>query len=119
SRWLGRDDALKMRANVCWNTPLAGTGPVAYFHRSSPDARVLCLRWRESCDHWDPMPEPKKTILTANDTTLNDTTWATLPKILLHEHLDGGLRPQTLLDLCRARNLDVPVQEAGVLGDWM
>ena len=27
---------------------------------------------------------------------------APLPKVLLHEHLDGGLRPPTLLELCRA-----------------
>ena len=24
-----------------------------------------------------------------------------LPKVLLHEHLDGGLRPQTVIDLAR------------------
>ncbi|HEY9065139.1 MAG TPA: adenosine deaminase [Burkholderiaceae bacterium] len=55
--------------------------------------------------------------MTPNDT--NKIDWTALPKVLLHEHLDGGLRPQTLLDLCRARNLDVPVQEAQALGDWM
>ena len=27
------------------------------------------------------------------------TDWRALPKVLLHEHLDGGLRPQTLLEL--------------------
>ena len=42
-----------------------------------------------------------------------------LPKALLHEHLDGGLRPQTLLDLCRERNLEVPVNDAAELGAWM
>jgi adenosine deaminase len=64
--------------------------------------------------------------LTPHDTTHADASalqspafWTALPKILLHEHLDGGLRPQTLLDLCRARNLEVPVQEAQALGDWM
>lgn len=43
----------------------------------------------------------------------------TLPKALLHEHLDGGLRPQTLLDLCRARGLDVPAEDAESLARWM
>ena len=42
-----------------------------------------------------------------------------LPKALLHEHLDGGLRPQTLLDLCRARNLPVPADDADALAAWM
>lgn len=42
-----------------------------------------------------------------------------LPKVLLHEHLDGGLRPLTLLELCRARNVSVPVDTAPALADWM
>jgi len=47
------------------------------------------------------------------------TTTRTLPKALLHEHLDGGLRPQTLLDLCRARGLEVPAADAASLARWM
>ena len=43
----------------------------------------------------------------------------TPPKALLHEHLDGGLRPQTLLDLCRARGYDVPAADAHSLAQWM
>lgn len=42
-----------------------------------------------------------------------------LPKALLHEHIDGGLRPQTLLDLCRERGLEVPTQDAQALAHWM
>ncbi len=45
--------------------------------------------------------------------------WRALPKVLLHEHLDGGLRPQTLLDLCRARNLSVPAPDAMQLAAWI
>lgn len=45
--------------------------------------------------------------------------WQGLPKALLHEHLDGGLRAQTLLELCHARGLPAPAAEAGVLGAWM
>jgi adenosine deaminase len=41
------------------------------------------------------------------------------PKVLLHEHLDGGLRPQTLLDLCRAKGLQVPAEDATALAQWM
>jgi adenosine deaminase len=45
--------------------------------------------------------------------------WQTLPKVLLHEHLDGGLRPQTLLDLCRAEGLAVPARDAAGLAAWV
>jgi adenosine deaminase len=47
------------------------------------------------------------------------TDLKTLPKALLHEHLDGGLRPQTLLDLCRARGVQVPAADADSLARWM
>jgi adenosine deaminase len=45
--------------------------------------------------------------------------WTALPKVLLHEHLDGGLRPQTLLELCQARGLSVPADDAPALAEWM
>ena len=48
-----------------------------------------------------------------------DRPFISLPKVLLHEHLDGGLRPQTLLDLCRARNVPIPVDDAPALAAWM
>lgn len=52
-------------------------------------------------------------------TRILSTSFKDLPKALLHEHLDGGLRPATLLDLCRAQNLATPVDDARQLGDWM
>lgn len=45
--------------------------------------------------------------------------WAALPKALLHEHLDGGLRAQTLLELCRAQGIALPAQDAAELARWM
>lgn len=42
-----------------------------------------------------------------------------LPKVLLHEHLDGGLRPQTLLELCAERGVAVPASDAASLARWM
>lgn len=45
--------------------------------------------------------------------------WKSLPKILLHEHLDGGLRPQTLLELCAEQRLTVPAGDAAGLAAWM
>ncbi len=35
-----------------------------------------------------------------------------LPKVLLHDHLDGGLRPQTIIELARQINLPLPSHEA-------
>ena len=41
-----------------------------------------------------------------------------LPKVLLHDHLDGGLRPATLLELLRQRGLPAPAADAGALAAW-
>ena len=42
-----------------------------------------------------------------------------LPKADLHCHLDGSLRPSTLLELSAERGLLLPVSTAAALGDWM
>jgi adenosine deaminase len=41
-----------------------------------------------------------------------------MPKVLLHEHLDGGLRVSTLLDLLGERGLDSPAPDVVSLGHW-
>jgi adenosine deaminase len=42
-----------------------------------------------------------------------------LPSVLLHDHLDGGLRPQTVLDLAEERGYpDLPSDTAGGLAAW-
>lgn len=38
-----------------------------------------------------------------------------LPKVLLHDHLDGGLRPQTLIDIAREIQIELPSYEAAEL----
>ncbi|EWS81714.1 adenosine deaminase [Brachybacterium phenoliresistens] len=35
-----------------------------------------------------------------------------MPKVVLHDHLDGGLRPQTVLDLCREQGILPPSADA-------
>jgi adenosine deaminase len=41
------------------------------------------------------------------------------PKVLLHDHLDGGLRPQTVIDLAAEISYDaLPSTDAGKLGTW-
>ena len=42
-----------------------------------------------------------------------------LPKISLHDHLDGGLRPQTLLELAGAAGTEPPADSAAELEQWM
>ncbi len=42
-----------------------------------------------------------------------------IPKVLLHEHLDGGLRPQTVIDLAHECGYTgLPTDEAKALGEW-
>ncbi|MEP6477963.1 MAG: adenosine deaminase [Rhodoglobus sp.] len=41
-----------------------------------------------------------------------------LPKISLHDHLDGGLRPQTIIELADSIGLDLPSTDATALGQW-
>lgn len=41
-----------------------------------------------------------------------------LPKISLHDHLDGGLRPQTIIELADAVGIDLPSTNAKDLKNW-
>ncbi|MEN9420237.1 MAG: hypothetical protein RI988_3858 [Pseudomonadota bacterium] len=41
-----------------------------------------------------------------------------LPKVLLHEHLDGGLREATLLELLRGRGIPAPAADVAGLAAW-
>lgn len=41
-----------------------------------------------------------------------------LPKISLHDHLDGGLRPQTIIDLAEPLGIELPATDAQALGEW-
>ena len=50
---------------------------------------------------------------------LNRSDLAALPKVLLHEHLDGGLRAATLLDLLLARGIEPPAATVAGLVAWL
>jgi adenosine deaminase (EC 3.5.4.4) len=42
-----------------------------------------------------------------------------MPKVLLHDHLDGGLRPETVIELAKEQNYDkLPTHDPGELADW-
>jgi adenosine deaminase len=40
------------------------------------------------------------------------------PKVVLHDHLDGGLRPATVVDLARDVGHTLPTTDVGELGQW-
>src|ERR1700739_308262 len=49
----------------------------------------------------------------------DDEFLKSLPKVLLHEHLDGVLRPQTVIELARDANYTgLPTDDAVALSDW-
>lgn len=41
-----------------------------------------------------------------------------LPKALLHDHLDGGLRPQTIIDIAKEIGHELPTYDATELAEW-
>src|SRR5437667_11727663 len=50
---------------------------------------------------------------------LDETIIRSIPKVLLHDHLDGGLRPQTAIELARdQRYKALPTTDAGELARW-
>ncbi|MEU4423981.1 adenosine deaminase [Actinoplanes sp. NPDC024001] len=40
------------------------------------------------------------------------------PKVLLHDHLDGGLRPATIIELAEAVDHELPAHDPDQLGEW-
>lgn len=41
-----------------------------------------------------------------------------LPKVSLHDHLDGALRPATIVELAREAGVELPAADPRELGDW-
>jgi adenosine deaminase len=42
-----------------------------------------------------------------------------VPKVLLHDHLDGGLRPQTIIEIAKDLKYNkLPTKDPGELGEW-
>lgn len=50
-------------------------------------------------------------------TELLDTI-RSVPKVTLHDHLDGGLRPQTVMELASEAGVALPAVEPEALADW-
>ena len=59
------------------------------------------------------MKTKKEDVLTAENIIKS------LPKVLLHDHLDGGLRPQTIIELAEyLKYKKLPTQDPGELAEW-
>ncbi|WP_122818490.1 adenosine deaminase [Nocardioides pantholopis] len=54
----------------------------------------------------------------AEPTALTRDEVLAAPKVLLHDHLDGGLRPQTILELAADCGHQLPADTAEKLGAW-
>lgn len=68
----------------------------------------------------DPQPTTLSTVTEAlNDSaTAPDFDLRDLPKVSLHDHLDGGLRPATIIELAAAVGHDLPSTDPVALGQW-
>jgi adenosine deaminase len=64
------------------------------------------------------MASGKKDTVASDDFRIGRTRIADLPKVSLHDHLDGGLRPQTVLELADEIGLDLPADDAAGLEAW-
>ncbi len=55
---------------------------------------------------------------TPEPTALTPDVVRAVPKVLLHDHLDGGLRPSTIVELAREVGHTLPTEDAESLGRW-
>lgn len=55
---------------------------------------------------------------TAAPHVVDGTELRSLPKVSLHDHLDGGLRPRTIIELAEPLGLELPATDADALAAW-
>lgn len=53
------------------------------------------------------------------DADLQGLSIRELPKVSLHDHLDGGVRPETIIELADEIGLEVPESDPDDLADWI
>ena len=52
------------------------------------------------------------------DADIQGVSLRSLPKVSLHDHLDGGVRPQTIIELGEQSGLEVPASDSEALAGW-
>lgn len=52
------------------------------------------------------------------DARVQDVSLRSLPKVSLHDHLDGGLRPATIVELAEEAGIELPESDPAALADW-
>ena len=57
-------------------------------------------------------------MATGPDGTVSRELVARAPKVLLHDHLDGGLRPATIVELAAASGHELPATDPARLRRW-
>src|SRR5215210_7061493 len=50
--------------------------------------------------------------------TIDESAIRALPKVVLHDHLDGGLRPATIVELAAEVGHSLPAPDAESVGEW-
>jgi adenosine deaminase len=70
---------------------------------AGPGTNALPVIYDDAMNHLDPAALKKAQAL---------------PKVVLHDHLDGGLRPATLFELLQARGLPCPAADVPALETW-
>jgi adenosine deaminase len=56
--------------------------------------------------------------MASSEFVLDGVDITTLPKISLHDHLDGSLRPATIIELADAEGIELPTTDSAELGAW-
>ncbi|WP_298037917.1 adenosine deaminase [uncultured Microbacterium sp.] len=52
------------------------------------------------------------------DVKIQGVSLRSLPKISLHDHLDGAVRPQTVVELAAEIGLELPARDGRSMGEW-
>jgi adenosine deaminase len=74
-----------------------------------------------TADPFSALPEPSSalpSVPAGGSFSAADPVFVTAPKALLHDHLDGGLRPRTIVELAADIGHPLPAQDAQGLADW-
>lgn len=57
-------------------------------------------------------------IASDGDIKIEGVSLRSLPKVSLHDHLDGAVRPATIVELAEEAGLQLPANDAQALGEW-